>query len=602
MGYTFEAEESEGYGVITDTKHIGYSGSGFIDFKPNQPGGNIQFQPILDKEGIYSFTLRYAHTEQNRPLEIDINNETIIKSLDIPGTSSWSDWSTISFSAKLKRGENIITLTAIGDSGGPNIDSLSLTYGNQIKTSEQTKISLGDFLTAEQLNNLKTLDLFYPTKNKLPVNSSDTVKIKSVYTVSENIILITLNGSYENINPEDITVKYATGNWNDLNPKLKTIKVKEYMTGVDGGGDTTLLYKISNTYPLQEVNEIHDLETAITKANNIISWQMSHGGWDKNNNISFKRAWNGTESKSKSGWKSADGTPLGTIDNDATTSELYYISKVYRETKDENIFNAITKGVDFLLNMQYPSGGFPQVYPVRSRPGSSSYYSNYVTFNDGAMINVLEFFDDIINRRYPFDTFSFDETYIKKIEDSLFRATDYILKSQIVSKGELTAWCAQHDPVTYEPLGARSYEHPSISGSESVGILKFLISKQEKSPEIQKAVSSALKWFNSVKLNNVQYIRKDKNKQYFIEKSGYETWYRFYDIKTMEPIFSGRDGIIKRNILEIEEERRHGYSWAGKWPIKLLTVWNRYGYFPHQIYVEFNGSTTKVNNELLAGF
>ena len=36
------------------------------------------------------------------------------------------------------------------------------------------------------------------------------------------------------------------------------------------------------------------------------------------------------------------------------------------------------KAMDFILNMQYSSGGFPQVYPART--GTS--YSNHLTFND----------------------------------------------------------------------------------------------------------------------------------------------------------------------------------------------------------------------------
>jgi PelA/Pel-15E family pectate lyase len=47
-------------------------------------------------------------------------------------------------------------------------------------------------------------------------------------------------------------------------------------------------------------------------------------------------------------------------------------------------------------------------------------------------------------------------------------------------------------------------------------------------------------------------------------------WARFYEIKTNRPIFIGRDSQIKYDVMEIEEERRNGYSWYVVEPDKLL--------------------------------
>ena len=79
-----------------------------------------------------------------------------------------------------------------------------------------------------------------------------------------------------------------------------------------------------------------------------------------------------------------------------------------------------------------------------------------------------------------------------RIEAALQRGLDFILRAQIRVNGVLTAWCAQHDPITYEPREGRSYEHPSSSGSESVGILAYLISLPNPSPAVRTALSAAL--------------------------------------------------------------------------------------------------------------
>ena len=42
------------------------------------------------------------------------------------------------------------------------------------------------------------------------------------------------------------------------------------------------------------------------------------------------------------------------------------------------------------------------------------------------------------------------------------------LRCQLVVDGCLTAWCQQHDEVTFEPRGARSFEKPSLTAFETV--------------------------------------------------------------------------------------------------------------------------------------
>ena len=145
--------------------------------------------------------------------------------------------------------------------------------------------------------------------------------------------------------------------------------------------------------------------------------------------------------------------------------------------------------------------------------------------------------------------------------------------------GVLTAWCAQHDPsYPYAPRPGRSYEHVSISGSESVAIVRFLMEWDEKTPEIEAAIRAAVRWFDEVKVPDTRYVSGDPQNQYFYHQPGSTIWYRFYQIGTNKPIFSGRDGVIKHDILQIEEERRNGYSWAGSYATDLLRIAKERGY------------------------
>ena len=47
-------------------------------------------------------------------------------------------------------------------------------------------------------------------------------------------------------------------------------------------------------------------------------------------------------------------------------------------------------------------------------------------------------------------------------------------------------------------------------------------------------------------------------------------WARFHDLNTMQPLFAGRDGVVKHSLAEIEQERRTGYAWYGDWGMKVL--------------------------------
>ncbi len=151
------------------------------------------------------------------------------------------------------------------------------------------------------------------------------------------------------------------------------------------------------------------------------------------------------------------------------------------------------------------------------------------------------------------------------------RGIECILKCQIVVDGKRTAWCAQHDEVDYRPRPARTYELVSISGGESVGILRFLMSLDDPSPEVARAIEAGVAWFESVKLTGIRLTSIDGNRVIVEDPDAPPLWARFYEIGTNRPIFSGRDGIKKYSMAEIEAERRNGYAWYGRWGQSLAS-------------------------------
>jgi PelA/Pel-15E family pectate lyase len=319
-----------------------------------------------------------------------------------------------------------------------------------------------------------------------------------------------------------------------------------------------------------------------TLADNMITWQLPHGGFYKNGVAAYAAPWNG--SAARSGWTGAGGVELGTIDNNATVTEIMFLADVYARSKDTKYRDAARKALDFLLTMQYPTGGFPQVYP--ERPGT---YSNYVTFNDDAMVRVMILLDQAIKQVAPLNMDVFSAAQQAKLVTALAKGLEYILAAQIVQGGTKTVWCAQHDPKTYAAMGARSYELPSKSGSESVGVVALLLS-QPQSPAIKASAQAAIAWYKKSGTANTAYVSRpggstDDNYNPIQAKSGATMWHRFYDLAQDVGFFSGRlptddpPGTGKQyDIMKIEAERRYGYQWGGAYGTRLFTYTDTIGY------------------------
>ena len=256
-----------------------------------------------------------------------------------------------------------------------------------------------------------------------------------------------------------------------------------------------------------------------------------------------------------------------TIDNDATTHEISYLLHAFQATSNDAYRQAAERGVAYLLKMQYPNGGFPQFYPDLTG------YHREITYNDDAMIRALTLLRHVAERRGDYASVQNLRT---QAQAAVARGIDCILKTQYVRNGQLTAWCAQYDEKTLQPAKARMFELPSLSGSESVGIVRFLLEIDRPSAAVKASIEAAVRWFEKVKMPG--YAIKDVvapqeprgRDRVIVPAPGAVLWARFYELDTDRPIYVGRDSRVHYNLAEIENERRTGYGYAGTWPAQLL--------------------------------
>lgn len=303
---------------------------------------------------------------------------------------------------------------------------------------------------------------------------------------------------------------------------------------------------------------------AVRIAENVLLYQHDDGGWEKN--IDMARPLADSERTHVGKTELEGGT---TIDNGATWTQIRYLARVYEATRQPRFRDAMLRGVDFLLAAQYANGGWPQFYPIRRG------YYEHVTFNDGAMIGAMRVLRDVAHAQAPFT--SVDAERRRRAAAAIAKGLDVILKTQVEVDGTLTAWCAQYDHTTLRCAKARAYELPSLSGGESADVVRYLMEIDKPGPAIVRAVESAVRWFDAVKLTGIAVVVKRDStlprgfdRVVVADPAAPPLWARFYSIGTNKPMFVGRDGVVRDSLSQIEHERRIGYNYLGAWARELV--------------------------------
>jgi PelA/Pel-15E family pectate lyase len=296
----------------------------------------------------------------------------------------------------------------------------------------------------------------------------------------------------------------------------------------------------------------------------IISYQTPAGGWSKRLDLSKGPRPRGGDFVSESA-----GAYEGTFDNDATITQLRALARAIQATNSEPARAAFLRGLAYTFAAQYPNGGWPQVFPLEGG------YHDAVTYNDNAMVNILEFLSDVAAGK---DEFSLVPAAQRaEAADRVNLGIACILASQVTENKVLTAWCQQHDPLTLQPCGARNYEPACLSSAESAAIMGFLIERPSPSQAIASAIDACAAWLQRSALHGVTWARtEDKGRRLQPSREGKPLWARYYELGTNRPIFGDRDFSVHYNVDEISDERRNGYAWYSSGPVKQLQAYDNW--------------------------
>lgn len=335
-----------------------------------------------------------------------------------------------------------------------------------------------------------------------------------------------------------------------------------------------------DSMPLNKPAAWYASEPALLVARNILSFQTPSGGWGKNQprdkpprergqsyvaDNNSKRATAGDFDLAKD----PHWSYVGTIDNDATITEIQFLAKVAAQhpgAAGDVYRKAVERGVAYLLAAQFPNGGWPQVWPLQGG------YHDAVTLNDNAEVEVAELMGAISRGEGDFGFLPAAQRTAAAAAQA--KAVQLLLASQIRVDGKLTLWAQQYDALTLAPSSARNYEPPALSAGEGAKALEYLMSLPKPSPAVVEAVHAGVATLKALAVRDRAFVKTDDGRKLVVQPGAGPIWARYYDTTTLKPVFGDRDKSLHDDVNDISAERRNGYNWWGTWGVKTLAAYD----------------------------
>lgn len=311
---------------------------------------------------------------------------------------------------------------------------------------------------------------------------------------------------------------------------------------------------------------------------NVLLYQKSIGGWIENQDP--LRILSDEEKKQILEQKSDIRV---SFDNRNTYTQMAWLAYAWKELGDPRYSEAALHGIKYTLNQQYRvCAGWPHTVPPKpATETENTRYHRAITNADDVTSGILGVLRNILNDR---ERWAFvDKDTLALISDAVERGDKCLLKLQIVQKGKKTGWAGQYDPETLQPMGGRSYELPGILSQETVGVLEYLTSIDNPSPEMIDSINSASQWLMDSALTGFRVVKFEAPaEKYAWHSSNWDRkieqdpgapriWARFYDFNDNSVILANRDGKRVSRYEDIARERRTGYDWYGYYAESYLT-------------------------------
>jgi PelA/Pel-15E family pectate lyase len=262
------------------------------------------------------------------------------------------------------------------------------------------------------------------------------------------------------------------------------------------------------------------LDAACDTAEALVAGQLQSGGWTQV--IHFAKPERGRLGNYRKG--RGGNWNVSSLDDGQTQAALQLLARADQALgfKHADIHDAAVYGYAALLKAQFASGGFPQGWqaPVEPKPvlkarypdhdwkteGKLKDYWNYYTLNDNLAGTVAEALIDA-HRVYK------EGQYKAALE----KLGDFLILAQMPEPQP--GWCQQYND-DMEPMWARKFEPPALTGWESQDVMRTLIriARYTGQPKYLEPIPRALAYFKKSLLPDGKVAR-------------------YYELKTNRPLY-----------------------------------------------------------------
>lgn len=268
------------------------------------------------------------------------------------------------------------------------------------------------------------------------------------------------------------------------------IPARKSQVWVQGAGTPAMGELFLEIY--RQTGEACYLDYARRAANVLVYGQRPSGGWHyfiDFNRIGLEEWYRDTASQFIVGWEEYRHYYGNcTFDDNVTQGATHFLLGLYMETLDPLYLGPLRKALEFVLESQYPNGGWPQRYPLRYEFAHDGLpdYTSFFTLNDGSMNNII----DLLLKAY---TLLGNEEYLEAAR----RGGDFFMISQ--GPEGRAAWTDQFD-MELRPATGRTHEPACIQARYTLSTIEeleklYLFTGDRR---YLRPIPAALDWLESV--------------------------------------------------------------------------------------------------------
>ncbi|QDV51670.1 pectate lyase [Gimesia fumaroli] len=284
------------------------------------------------------------------------------------------------------------------------------------------------------------------------------------------------------------------------------------------------------------------LDAATDAALALVYGQLKSGGWT--NSVDFN-----PRSKLTAEYRNGKGRGKNnsTLDDGITQSAILLLIRVDQahEFHNQPIHQAAMIALNALLAAQYPVGAFPQVWtgPVPQIPPKKANFPEYDWRTEGRIKNYWDYYT-LNDGLAGYVSTALMEAY-QIYEDDRYRQAvlklgDFLIEAQLPAPQ--TAWAQQYN-FEMQPIWARKFEPPAVTGGETQDVIQTLMNIYHFSGDRKylKPIPSALTYLKKSQLPDGQLAR-------------------YYELKTNRPLYMSRRGKKYSLTYDDSDLPRH-YGW-----------------------------------------